>query len=69
MRFWRRYRTIILAVLATAMLAGSAIYNFGVDWREMLAIFAYCLLFVLTMMLLAALTVGLFKLCRRLLQR
>ena len=51
MRFWRRYRSIILGVVATLLLGWSAVYNFDVDWRVMLSFLGYSAGLVLLMML------------------
>ena len=52
MRFWRRYRSIILGVVATLLLGWSAVHNFDVDWRVMLTFLGYSAALVLLMMLL-----------------
>ncbi len=62
-------RTISLAVLATATLVWSAIYHFGVPMAEMAWLFAYSVLGVLAIVLLAAAAVALLQGLRLLRQK
>lgn len=69
MRFWRRYRTIILGAVAMALLVASAIYTFDVPWQVMLRLMLYCLLMLVVLIGLAALTVGVYVTLRKKLNR
>ena len=40
---FKRYRTPVLAILATLMLVGSAIWSFDIPWQDMLGYFVICL--------------------------
>ena len=63
----RHKRTLFLGVLATCVFVWAAIDRFDVPAEEMAWLFVYCILGVLTTMLLAALTVAVFIGLRRLL--
>ncbi|MFT6552511.1 MAG: dolichyl-phosphate-mannose--protein O-mannosyl transferase [Zhongshania marina] len=51
---YKRYRTPVLAVLATVMLVCSAVWSFDVPWREIAEYFLLCVLGVGFLALLAA---------------
>jgi hypothetical protein len=54
----RHRRTLFLGVLATVVFVWAAITRFDVPAEEMARLFVYCILGVLTTMVLAALTVA-----------
>ncbi|MBO6754143.1 MULTISPECIES: hypothetical protein [Spongiibacter] len=58
---FKRYRTPVLAVLATLMLVSSAVWSFDVPWRDILSYLLLCVLGVTVIAALAAATVWLFK--------
>ncbi len=58
---FKRYRTPVLAVLATAMLVCSAVWSFDVPWREILSYLLLCVLGVLVIVGAAAATVYVMK--------
>ncbi|MBQ0759386.1 MAG: hypothetical protein KBT72_07015 [Zhongshania sp.] len=51
---YKRYRTPVLAVLATVMLVCSAVWSFNVPWRDIAEYFLLCVLGVAFIALLAA---------------
>ncbi|WP_372864803.1 hypothetical protein [Spongiibacter sp.] len=61
---FKRYRTPVLAVLATLMLVCSAVWSFDVPWREILGYLLMCVLGVLVIASAAAATVYLIKTLR-----
>lgn len=58
---FKRYRTPVLAVLATLMLVSSAVWSFDVPWREVLGYLLLCVLGVSIIAAAAAATVWLAK--------
>ena len=58
---FKRYRTPVLAVLATLMLVSSAVWSFDVPWRDILGYLLLCVLGVTVIAALAAATGWLFK--------
>ena len=52
---FKRYRTPVLAVLATLMLVSSAVWSFDVPWRDILGYLLLCVLGVTVIAALAAL--------------
>ncbi len=58
---FKRYRTPVLAVLATVMLVCSAVWSFDVPWSEIIGYLIACLLGVTVIVISAALVVFLFK--------
>ena len=62
----RHKRTVFLGVLATVVFVWAAITRFDVPAEEMAWLLLYCVLGVLTTMLMAALTVAVFLGVRRL---
>jgi hypothetical protein len=65
----RHRRTLFLGALATGVFVWAAITRFGVPAEEMGWLLVYCVVGVLTTMVLAALTVGLFIGLKRLTRR
>ncbi len=63
---FRHKRTLFLAVLATVVFVWAAITRFDVPAEEMAWLLLYCVLGVLTTMVLAAMTVALFVGLKRL---
>lgn len=61
---YRRYRTPVLAVLATLILLGSAVWSFDVSWRLLLEYMMLCAIGVALLVVLAGLVVTVFKLLR-----
>lgn len=61
---FKRYRTPVLAVLATLMLVSSAIWSFDIPWQEVAQYFVICLLGVAVIALAAAALVAVIKLLR-----
>jgi hypothetical protein len=51
---YRRYRTPVLAVLATVMLVCSAVWSFDVPWQDIAVYFLLCVLGVSFIALLSA---------------
>ena len=51
---YKRYRTPVLAVLATMMLVCSAVWSFDVPWRDIAEYFLLCVMGVTFIALLAA---------------
>ena len=51
---FKRYRTPVLAVLATLMLVSSAVWSFDVPWRDILSYLLLCVLGVTVIAALAA---------------
>ncbi len=62
-----RYRTLFLAILATASFAFAAVFSFGVPAEEIWRVFFYSLLMLLMVMLVAALVLAAGVLIKRLL--
>ncbi len=58
---FKRYRTPVLAVLATTMLVCSAVWSFDVPWREILSYLLLCVFGVLVIVGAAAATVYVMK--------
>jgi|TARA_R110000782_G_scaffold20779_21_gene56272 dolichyl-phosphate-mannose--protein O-mannosyl transferase len=58
---YKRYRTPVLAVLATVMLVCSAVWSFDVPWRDIAQYFLLCVLGVAFIALLAAALVFVMK--------
>ncbi len=50
----KKFRTIILAVIATLLLIGSAIWIFDVPWQGMAEMLLVCLMFVVLIMAAAS---------------
>lgn len=65
----RQRRSVLLALLASAVLVWSAIYHFDIPPREMAQLFLYSAAGVLAIMLSAALFVALLVLSRALWRR
>lgn len=65
----RHRRTLFLGTLATGVFVWAAITRFDVPAEEMAWLLFYCIVGVLTTMVLAALTVGLFLGLKRLARR
>ena len=61
----KRYRTPVLAVLATLMLVGSAMWSFDVPWQDMATYFVLCIAGVIFVALLSAALVFVVKRLRR----
>lgn len=61
---FKRYRTPVLAVLATLMLVGSAVWSFNIPWQDMLEYFVICLAGVAIIVVAALACVALIKLFR-----
>lgn len=58
---FKRYRTPVLAVIATLMLVCSAVWSFDIAWREVLSYLLLCVLGVTGIAAAAAATVFVFK--------
>ncbi|MEM8498833.1 MAG: hypothetical protein AAF542_12475 [Pseudomonadota bacterium] len=58
-RRWRLAKTLILAVVATVVLVGSAIKTWGADPEEQFQFFLLCLLMIAATAVLGALLAGL----------
>jgi|TARA_Y100001936_G_scaffold252750_1_gene313889 hypothetical protein len=58
---FKRYRTPVLAVLATVMLVCSAVWSFDVPWREVLGYLLMCVLGVVVIVAAATATVFVMK--------
>lgn len=61
---FKRYRTPVLAVLATLMLVSSAVWSFDIPWQQVAQYFIICLLGVVVIALAAAALVAVVKLLR-----
>lgn len=57
----KRYRTPVLAVLATLMLVCSAVWSFDVPWRDIAEYFLLCVLGVGFVAMLSAVLVFILK--------
>lgn len=62
---YRRFRTPILAVVATMTFVGAAVYSFDVPWRDIGAYFVAATLLVLLIMVPASIMGGLLYWRRR----
>lgn len=62
---WRFAKTLILAIVATATLAGGAIYSWDVEPEEMLSFFLMSLTLLAAVMVLGFLFAGLMVLIRK----
>lgn len=58
---FKRYRTPVLAVLATVMLVCSAVWSFDVPWSEVLGYLLMCVLGVAVIVAAATATVFVMK--------
>ncbi|WP_027873831.1 hypothetical protein [Spongiibacter marinus] len=58
---FKRYRTPVLAVLATVMLVCSAVWSFDVPWSEVLGYLLVCVLGVAVIVAAATATVFVMK--------
>ena len=63
-RRYKRVRTPILAVVATLLLAWSAIFSFDVPWQDFLAYFLASLFGLLVVIVAAAIAVAIIKFLR-----
>ena len=57
----KRYRTPVLAVLATLMLVGSAVWSFDIPWQDIAEYFLLCVAGVACMAALSAVLVFILK--------
>lgn len=65
-RRWRLAKTLILAIVATVVLVGSAIKTWGADPEEQLEFFLLCVLMIVATAVLGALLAGMLVFIRRL---
>lgn len=61
---YKRYRTPVLAVLATLMLVGSAVWSFDIPWQVIAEYFVICMLGVAVIAVAAGVLVAIIKALR-----
>lgn len=62
---FKRYRTPVLALIATVLLASSAVWSFDIPWQDILQYVLLSAIGVVIIALLAAVCVAIFKLLRK----